>query len=143
MGELLQALTCWQTLVGALILFGFTPGLVLRTIVLLYPKDHPRRAELIGELYRCPRWERPFWVAEQFEVALFEGLPSRVSSTLRHGRTFVTRRYLEVKLLGLDYVQFRQALIWEFVRSEGRRPGRLWLIQGDLRMILLLLRKVI
>lgn len=76
MGEMLQAVTSWPALAAALIIFGFAPGVVPRTIVLIYPRSHSRRAELLGELYRYPRWERPFWVAEQFEVAIFEGLPS-------------------------------------------------------------------
>jgi hypothetical protein len=69
----------WPMLVLALLVFGFAPGLLLRLIVLIFPKDDPRRAELHGELYSVPRFERPFWVAEQMEVALFEGLRSRLA----------------------------------------------------------------
>lgn len=61
-------------------MFGFAPGALLRLIVLLYPRDHPRRRELIGELYAYPRIERPFWVAEQLELALAEGLPGHFVS---------------------------------------------------------------
>src|SRR6266581_3016747 len=68
----------WPMLVLALLVFGFAPGLLLRLIVLAFPKDDPRRAELRGELYNVPRFERPFWVAEQMEVALFEGLRGRL-----------------------------------------------------------------
>lgn len=42
--------------------------------------DHPRRQELLGELYAYPRIERPFWVTEQLETALFEGLPGRLAA---------------------------------------------------------------
>jgi hypothetical protein len=61
----------WPVLVTALLAFGFAPGAVLRLIVLLFPHDDPRRCELLGELYAVPRIERPFWVIEQLEVALF------------------------------------------------------------------------
>src|SRR5215211_3846980 len=33
---------------------------------------------MLGELHRVPRWERPFWVFEQLEVALNEGIWERV-----------------------------------------------------------------
>jgi len=71
-----QTLT-WPTLMAALLIWGFAPGAVLRVIVLLFPKDDPRRRELLGELYAVPRPERPFWVIEQLEVGLFEGLRHR------------------------------------------------------------------
>jgi len=67
----------WPVLVTALLVFGFAPGAVLRMIVLLFPRDDPRRRELLGELHAVPRIERPFWVIEQLEVALFEGLRHR------------------------------------------------------------------
>lgn len=72
----------WQivslpTLLIALLIFGFAPGAVLRLIVLFFPRDDPRRRELLGELYAVPRIERPFWVAQQLEIALFEGLRDR------------------------------------------------------------------
>jgi hypothetical protein len=69
----------WPMLVLALFVFGFAPGLLLRLIVLAFRKDDPRRAELRGELHNVPRFERPFWVAEQMEVALFEGLRGRLA----------------------------------------------------------------
>jgi hypothetical protein len=49
--------------------------------VLAYPRDDPRRAELIAELYAVPRIQRPLWVAEQLETALFEGLKLRISAS--------------------------------------------------------------
>jgi hypothetical protein len=47
---------------------------VLRVIVLAFRRDDPRRRELLAELHAVPRIERPLWVAEQLEVAVFEGL---------------------------------------------------------------------
>jgi hypothetical protein len=78
MNELLQAVISWKTLVGALLIFGLLPGVCLRLIVLLYPKDSDVRRELIGELYNIPRLVRPFWVAEQLETAVFEGRLRRI-----------------------------------------------------------------
>jgi hypothetical protein len=64
--------------IGVLFAYGFCPGVFLRLIVLLYHRDDPRREELVAELYVVPRRERPVWVVEQLEVALFEGLRKRL-----------------------------------------------------------------
>jgi DNA-binding CsgD family transcriptional regulator len=76
----------WPALGIALLIFGFAPGAVLRLIVLAFPRDDPRRRELLGELYAVPRIERPFWVLEQLEVGLFEGLRGRLAARLAAGR---------------------------------------------------------
>ncbi len=76
--ELLHAIVSWQTFLVALVVFGFAPGALLRLIVLAFPRDDPRRRELLAELHAVPRLERPFWVIEQLEVALFEGVWERV-----------------------------------------------------------------
>jgi hypothetical protein len=83
MAELLEAVTSWPTLVLVVVVFGFAPGFCLRLIVLAYPRGDPRRDELIAELYTVPRVQRPLWVAEQLEVALFEGLAHRLSAVRR------------------------------------------------------------
>ena len=83
MAELIDAVTSWPSLLLVLLVFGFLPGFCLRLIVLAYPRGDPRRAELIAELYAVPRIQRPLWVAEQLEVALFEGLAHRASTVLR------------------------------------------------------------
>jgi hypothetical protein len=51
---------------------------VLRLIVLAFDRDDPRRAELRAELSAVPRVERPFWVIEQLEVAIFDGVWPRI-----------------------------------------------------------------
>jgi hypothetical protein len=71
-------LVSWPMLALALLVFGIAPGLMLRLIVLAYVRDDPRRHELRGELYHVPRFERPFWVMEQLELALVEGLGERI-----------------------------------------------------------------
>jgi Uncharacterized protein conserved in bacteria (DUF2314) len=77
-GEFLSATASWKTFLVILLVFGFAPGAVLRLIVLAFHRDDPRRRELLGELHGVPRWERPFWVFDQLEVALFEGIWERV-----------------------------------------------------------------
>jgi hypothetical protein len=83
MDELLEAVASWPSLGLVVVVFGFAPGFCLRLIVLAYPPGDPRRTELIAELYAVPRLQRPLWVAEQLEVALFEGLGHRVSAAIR------------------------------------------------------------
>jgi DNA-binding transcriptional MerR regulator len=72
-----------QPFVTALLVHCVFPGFILRLVVRLYPKGNPRRMELIGELYAMPHWRRPWFVAEQFETALSEGLPARIGPLAR------------------------------------------------------------
>lgn len=76
--EILQTLLTWPLALVALGVFGFFPGLFARLIALSFRKGDPRRKELIAEVYAVPRWERPFWVAEQLERALSEGAWERI-----------------------------------------------------------------
>ena len=76
---MLQYVLSWPAFLAALVVFGFAPGAVLRVIVLAFPSDDPRREELLAELRVVPRLERPFWVLEQLEVAVFEGLWGRIT----------------------------------------------------------------
>lgn len=78
MTALLEAVTSWRSAGWVLAVFGPAPGMCLRLIVLAYPRGDPRRNELIAELYAVPRIQRPLWVAEQLEVALFEGFGHRL-----------------------------------------------------------------
>ena len=78
MSELIFHVLAWPTVGVALLVFGFTPGAVLRLIALVFHRDDPRRKELLAELHVVPRIERPFWVAEQLEVALFDVLRARL-----------------------------------------------------------------
>ncbi|MCY1659276.1 hypothetical protein OVA21_19170 [Dietzia sp. SL131] len=61
----------------SILIFGLAPGLILALIVKLIP-DEDRRRELQAELYEVPRWERPYWVAQQLEVALRLGASPRI-----------------------------------------------------------------
>ena len=66
-------------------------------ITLAFRRDDPRRTELLGELPHIPRIERPFWVCEQLEVALFEGVVSRLVSAMQE--VWRARRNPENKML--------------------------------------------
>ena len=79
MVELFDAVTSWRSVLVAVGAFGFAPGFVLRLAVKIYPRDDPRRQEVIADLYVMRRIERPFYVAEQLETVLVEGLPERLS----------------------------------------------------------------
>lgn len=78
MVELLKYAASWQTLLIALVIYGFAPGFALRLLVKLYPKDDPRRHELVAEMYAVNRLWRPFWVADALGAALVEGFPNRI-----------------------------------------------------------------
>ena len=98
MVEFLEAIASWPSLLLVVVVFGFAPGLCLRLIVLAYPRGDPRRAELIAELYAVPRIQRPLWVAEQLEVALFEGLGHRMSAARRRRAHVRAARRARTKL---------------------------------------------
>jgi hypothetical protein len=106
-GELLNAIVSWETFLISLLVFGFAPGAVLRLLVLAFHRDDPRRSEMLAELHRVSRLERPYWVFEQLEVALFEGIWERLlwAGT---GRIY-GRWHLGPALAG---------------HRPGRRPGR-------------------
>ena len=95
MSQFFQLLS-WPTFGIALLVFGFAPGALLRVIVLAFPPGDPRRRELLAEVYAVPRAERPFWVAQQLEVALFEGLVGRLAA-LRAARQLPPAGYTKVK----------------------------------------------
>jgi hypothetical protein len=86
MAELLELVTSKWNLLWVILVFGFAPGFMLRLIVMMYPSHDVRRKELVAELYTIPRVQRPLWVAEQLETALFEGLPRRVRATSARGQ---------------------------------------------------------
>ena len=78
MTKLLEFVVNWRMGLVVLVVFGFAPGAMLRLIVLAFHRDDPRRSEMLAELHRVPRLERPLWVVEQMEVTLFEGIWERV-----------------------------------------------------------------
>ncbi len=138
--DLLAAPRALGALGLALLIFGFAPGAFLAAIVRLLPRDDPRRRELQAELYAVPRWDRPFWVCQQFEVALREGLLPNVSWWI--GRLWWHRAKIEPGIkthrLSPDTFWIPDAEVKDEIREGDlvklvwlvkRRPGeRMWVI---------------
>jgi len=73
----LRFLTSWHYLIASLLVFGIAPRAILRLLVNAWPKNDPVRRALMADLASRPYWQRPLFVAEQFENALFDGLGAR------------------------------------------------------------------
>ena len=71
-------LVSWSTFGLVLLIYGLAPGAFLRVICLAFHRDDARRQELRAELNAVPHPLRPLWVAEQLEVALFDGVGERL-----------------------------------------------------------------
>jgi diguanylate cyclase (GGDEF)-like protein len=123
MTELLEAVTFRPNMILVVVVFGFVPGFCLRLIVLAYPRSDPRRDELIAELYAVPRIQRPLWVAQQLEVALFEGLGHRVSAAIRRltGRRPVPLTYHDTLTGLVNKAMVNQRLAQVFTKRAGQR----------------------
>lgn len=122
MNELIQAATNWYGLpAGALtvmLTLGFAPGFVLRLLVRIYPKDDPRRRELVAELYVLGYWQRLLFVGEQLETAIFEGLPRRLR---RRRVSWEAVRYWRRDAVFVRFRFFRAGLVVErdFVEEDA------------------------
>jgi hypothetical protein len=108
--ELFDAVTSWQTLLTVILVFGFAPGFLLRLLLSIYPRNHPRRRELVAQLYTLHRIERPFFVAEQLETVLFEGVPGRAAVVWK----WLKQRTFAPLLYWWDLCRFR----WLVRRAE-------------------------
>jgi hypothetical protein len=111
--SLITQVIAWPTVLIPLVVFGFAPGAVLRMIVLAFRRDDPRRTELLAELPHVPRIERPFWVCEQLEVALFEGLLGRLAvrtGLRRDGRPAMSRAAASAGIDGQFWDRYRRYL---------------------------------
>jgi DNA-binding transcriptional MerR regulator len=149
MPSLISQVISWPVLVTALLVFGFAPGAVLRLIVLLFRRDDPRRQELLGELYAVPRIERPFWVIEQLEVALFEGLRNRFARRVPDdlARTHESLGYRGPTACAAAGITYRQLEYWartglvEPSLRATRGPGHLRLYSfHDILMLTIIKR---
>lgn len=78
LAKLLESLHAIALYFLAVLLFGFLPGFTLRLLVKLYPPGDERRQVLLADMYERPRSKRWFFVAEQLETVLVEGLPDRI-----------------------------------------------------------------
>lgn len=127
MDSLLTHVIAWPTMLVSLLIFGFAPGAVLRVIVLAYRRDDPRRTELRGELFNVPRIERPFWVFEQLENALFEGLAGRLAKSLDRKRDDIRRSSLPSEVHGNDtvsrYLDLLEGSVAALRDFESRKQG--------------------
>jgi hypothetical protein len=73
--------TLTWSLLPVLFVLGAGPVFIVRLLVCLYPKDDPRRRELVAEMEHVAgltkALERWYWLANTFAVAICEGLPAR------------------------------------------------------------------
>lgn len=110
MSELLDGVNVLNTLLVSVAVFSLAPHAVLNLVVMLYPKSHPRRAELRAEVHAVPRWQKPFWVAEQLCTVAVEAVPLRFSALVRR----LSRRSLRPEAARL------QALMKEVLSTKQR-----------------------
>jgi len=123
LAAMLDAVASWPSLAVVLVVFGVAPGLALRMIVLIYPKENPRRAELLAELRVVPRLERPLWVAEQLEVAVFDG--TRVRWRRRRIPPIAVQAEFVVHWMGLaGVVLVTVGALMDAVASNEKWPQR-------------------
>lgn len=86
-------------LLGGL-LASSTTVVVARVLALMYPRQHPRRAELLAEINEVPCRERVGWLIGEAVACLRDGISSRVNSR-RKGRLVnrLRKRHLVSRLL--------------------------------------------
>ena len=89
-------------------------------ILLGFHRDDPRRQELRAELHAVPRLIRPFWVLEQVEVALFDGMFPR-AHWMATGR-IIHRWHLDS---GVKYNRLNPDTFWipDDEEKKGIQPG--------------------
>ena len=130
MGTLSETVTLLPTplvaLLGVVATFGAAPGLILRAATLVYPHGHPRRQELVAELYAVKRHERAFWVSEVLIAVLYEGVPLRIRAVRHRLRRRGSRSY-RTSLIRTDLALLRGVARVQEVRLEHCRAGE----EGD------------
>lgn len=118
MGEVLGDIATYGlgAICGAAVLCGLCPRLILRLMLLVYPRNDERRPELLAELSRIPYRERLMWVADQSVTAVFDGTLARLQARSHR------RRELDIRL---DGVNERQVELLNNLTSHLRtmRPG--------------------
>jgi len=117
---MLSTLTSLPAFLLALVVYGLAPGLLLRVILLGFHRDDPRRAELRAELYAVPRLIRPFWVLEQVEAAVFDGVFPRIH-WIAAGR-IIHRWHLDS---GVKFHRMNPDTFWipDVDRKDSIQPG--------------------
>ncbi len=119
-------LALWPAALLGVLVFGFLPGPILRLIVRIYPKEHPRRRELVAELYALDYHKRLLFVAQNLELALFEGLPMRwrsrhAGTTLDAPRSLTEAEFLGPQVCEVVGITYRQLDYW--ARTDLVRPS--------------------
>lgn len=86
----------WTALAVVTVL-AVAPVFVVRLAARIYPKGHPRRAELVAEMQHVAglgnalrRW---YWMSETLALAVCEGLAARFSRDIGSAPVFVERRF--------------------------------------------------
>lgn len=123
---MVSAAAVWPSFLLALMVFGLLPGLVLRLIVRIYPKEHPRRRELVAELYNLDYFKRPFFVVQDLELAFCEGIPARWRSrragpTLEAPVPLAPSGYRGPQVCNVVGITYRQLDYW--TRTDLIRPS--------------------
>jgi hypothetical protein len=111
------SLTGLFTLLVAIGVFSIAPQVVLRLLVLSYPKQHPRRKELVGELAIVELWKKPFFVGELLVAVPCEGIPIRWQERRKRARA----KAEAAAHLELERVAIRRAV--ERRDAEARASG--------------------
>ncbi|WP_167880514.1 hypothetical protein [Nocardioides guangzhouensis] len=82
----MSALTLTWTTLAVLFVLGAAPVFVVRLAARIYPKGHPRRAELVAEMQHVAglrmalaRW---YWMSETVALAVWEGVAARLDQTV-------------------------------------------------------------
>ena len=121
MRELMDLLISPWSFAMVLVVFGLIPNVVIRLVALFYPRGHPRRAELIAELYAVPHRNRPLWVLDQVWLGVGEGLRLRREDRRAKNRNRARRRTSQV-VLDLVY-EMNDATIGSIVMSQMKARG--------------------
>jgi hypothetical protein len=125
--DLIAEIADWKLFLVVIFVYGIFPQWILRALVHVWPKDDPRRTELLGELYEVPRIQRPFWVAEQLEAALADGLVARLRAA---DPDLKTRIFIRLRL-------------WSGYREIRRNPRELRGFRGIDRHVHLAVGQVV
>jgi hypothetical protein len=151
--ELIADIINWNWYLLTLLVHGLAPGLLLRVIVLAFEKGDPRRQELIAELYAVPFIKRPYWVAQQLETALSDGIWPRLMWMLtgrviyrwklgdgekrnrNHPKTTVRRWGLEARLENVPFL-FPRLECGDTVKFKGKHVIDIDTDDGDEHPIL-------
>jgi hypothetical protein len=78
--DALAGLVAGRSLLAVILAYAVCPYAVLWLAVRLWPKGHPRRAELLAEYDTVEVWMRPLWVGDVATRCLLGGLAARRAS---------------------------------------------------------------